>query len=82
MAKNLLVFLADRLEFSEKIGQEFVSILGRWSRFCQRTAKDFLPFWADYLAGLFGKAEDFLKLLGDDDRDLVACLRKLSIICH
>ena len=35
MAKNLSVFLADCPEFLGKVGQEFVSILGRWSRFCQ-----------------------------------------------
>ena len=62
--------------------QEFVSILGRWSRFCQQMAKDFLAFWADSPAGLVDKAEDFLKLLTDYHKELLACLRKLSTICH
>ena len=35
MAKNLSVFLPGCLEFLGKADQEFVSILGRWSRFCQ-----------------------------------------------
>ena len=35
LAKNLSVFFADCLEFLGKVGQKFVSILGRWSRFCQ-----------------------------------------------
>ena len=35
LSKNLSVFLADCLEFLGKVGQKFVSILGRWSRFCQ-----------------------------------------------
>ena len=65
-----------------KIDQEFVNILGRWSRPFQRMAKDFLAFWADCPAGLFGKAADFLKLLEDDHKDLLACLRKLSRVCH
>ena len=45
LAKNLSVFLADCLEFLGKVGQIFVSILGRWSKFCQQMAKDFLAFW-------------------------------------
>ena len=35
LAKNLSVFLADCLEFLSKVDQKFVTILGRWSRFCQ-----------------------------------------------
>ena len=57
MAKNLSVFLPDCLEFLGKVGQEFVSILSRWSRFCQEMARDFLALiWADCLAQLLGKA--------------------------
>ena len=33
LAKNLSVFLAGCPEFLGKVGQKFVSILGRWSRF-------------------------------------------------
>ena len=57
LAKKLSVFLADCLEFLGKVGQIFVSILGRWSRFCQEMAKDFLAFWADFPASLLGKAD-------------------------
>ena len=56
--------------------------LGRWSRFCQQMAKVFLTFWAGFPAGLVDKPDDFLKLLEDDHKDLLACLRKLSRICH
>ena len=41
---------------------------------CQQMAKVFLAFWEDCPAGPFGKAEDFLKLLVDDHRDLLECL--------
>ena len=81
MAKNLSVFLAYCPEFLSKIDQEFVTILGRWTRFCQQMAKNFLAFYADCPVSLVGKAEDFLKLFADDHKDLLSCLRKLSSIC-
>ena len=67
-------FSANGQEFVSILGRpsgilgKIVSILGRWSRFCQRMAKHFLAFWADCPAGL---SDDHIK-------DLLACLRSFQ----
>ena len=45
-------------------------------------ANDFLVFWVDCPARFLGRGEDFLKLLADDHKDLLVCLKKFSRICH
>ena len=69
---NFLAKLAKNLSIFLVDGPGFVS---KWPRISWHFEQIAQP-------ALLGKAEDFLKLLGDDHKDLLICLRKLSRICH
>ena len=83
MAKNLPEYSWQIIwNFSAKLAKNLSVFLVDCPGFVSKWSRISWHFEQIAQPALLGKAEDFLKLLADDHKDLLVCLRKLPRICH